>query len=63
MDSQKSEVLYQVTGYSILSRLFMRGQQPNSRGANEFLDQVATSLAEGNACAMSAWWSSALCKP
>lgn len=44
----RSEALYQVTGYSILGRLFMRGQQPNSRGANEFLDQVATSLAEGN---------------
>lgn len=39
-----SRPLYQITGYSILSRLFMRGQEPNERGINEFLDQAATAL-------------------
>ncbi|MCH4216346.1 MAG: DNA alkylation repair protein, partial [Prevotella sp.] len=31
---------YQITGYSLLARLFMKGQEPNSRGINEYLDQT-----------------------
>lgn len=34
------DTLRQLTGYSLLSRLFMKGQEPNERGINEFLDQV-----------------------
>ena len=37
--------LPQTCGYHILSRLFMRGQEPNERGINEFLDQAMTALA------------------
>ena len=32
--------LYQLCGFHVLSRLFMRGQEPNDRGINEFLDQA-----------------------
>ncbi len=39
-----NDPLYQITGYSILSRLFMKGQEPNERGINEFLDQVSVAL-------------------
>lgn len=35
---------FQITGYSLLSRLFLKGQEPNARGINEFLDQVAAAL-------------------
>ncbi|MCI1246512.1 MAG: DNA alkylation repair protein [Prevotella sp.] len=35
---------YQITGFSLLARLFMKGQEPNSRGINEFLDQAAAAL-------------------
>ena len=34
----------QICGFCILSRLFMRGQEPNERGLNEFLDQAVTEL-------------------
>ena len=34
----------QICGFGILSRLFMRGQEPNERGINEFLDQAVTAL-------------------
>jgi len=37
--------LPQTCGYHILSRLFMRGQELNERGINEFLDQAMTALA------------------
>ena len=37
--------LPQICGYHVLSRLFMRGQEPNERGINEFLDQALTALA------------------
>lgn len=36
--------LYQIAAYDILSRLFMQGKEPNERGINEFLDQVAVAL-------------------
>lgn len=40
--------LYQLTAYHLLSRLFLRGQEPNERGINEFLDQVAVALQSDN---------------
>ena len=42
-----SDDLPQICGYHVLSRLFMRGQEPNERGINEFLDQAQTALAIG----------------
>lgn len=41
--------IYEVAAYQILARLFMKGQEPNERGINEFLDQVAVALKDGNA--------------
>ena len=35
---------YQVCAYQILARLFANGQEPNERGINEYLDQVAVAL-------------------
>lgn len=40
--SEKS--LYRLTGYHILSRLFMKGHEPDERGINEFLDQIDAEL-------------------
>ena len=34
----------QISGYHLLSRLFMKGQEPNERGIQEFLDQALTAL-------------------
>ena len=39
---------YQICGYSILSRLFMNGQEPNDRGMDEYLDQAAAGLRGDN---------------
>ena len=36
--------VYQICGYNILGRLFMKGQEPNERGINEFIDQAVTAL-------------------
>ena len=36
--------LYQLCGFHILSRLFMKGQEPNERGINEFIDQAIAAL-------------------
>lgn len=36
--------LYQLTGFHILARLFMNGQQPNERGINEYIDQLQAAL-------------------
>ena len=36
--------LPQICGYHIFSRLFMRCQEPNERGINEFIDQALTAL-------------------
>ncbi|MGI6232064.1 MAG: DNA alkylation repair protein [Prevotella sp.] len=44
-----NDILRQICGYDILARLFMRGQQPNERGMNEFLDQAITALKDENA--------------
>ena len=34
----------QICGYNLLSRLFMKGQEPIERGIQEFLDQALTAL-------------------
>ena len=38
----------QICGYNILSRLFMKGQYPNERSIDEFLDQAHTALQSAN---------------
>ena len=43
----KEEDVYQICGYNILSRLFMKGQEPNERGIHEFIDQAITALQSG----------------
>ena len=40
--------LYQICGYNILSRLFLKGQEPNERGINEFIDQAQAALQGGS---------------
>lgn len=42
------EDLYQICSYNILSRLFMKGQEPNERGINEFIDQAQAALQGGS---------------
>ena len=34
----------QLCGFHVLSRIFGRGQEPNERGINEFIDQAVTAL-------------------
>lgn len=36
--------IYEICAYDILGRLFMKGQEPNERGINEFLDQAVAAL-------------------
>lgn len=43
------EDVYQICAYDILGRLFMKGQEPNERGINEFIDQAVTALKPGSA--------------
>lgn len=40
--------LYEMAGFHLLSRLFAKGQEPNERGINEFLDQAAAVLLGDN---------------
>ena len=40
---------YLVCSYQILARLFAKGQEPNERGINEYLDQVAIALGDEHA--------------
>lgn len=42
MASEKE--LYQLCGFHIISRLFMKKQEPNERGINEFIDQALVAL-------------------
>ena len=44
-----ADSLRQMAGYLVLTRLFSRGQEPNERGINEFLDQVSTALTDEHA--------------
>ena len=39
-----ADALPQITAYTLLGRLFMKGMEPNERGINEFLDQAITAL-------------------
>lgn len=39
----------QICAYDIIGRLFMKGQEPNERGINEFLDQATTALSSNSA--------------
>lgn len=36
--------IYQICAYQLLSRLFMKGHEPNERGINEFIDQATVAL-------------------
>ncbi len=36
--------LYQYCGFLVITRLFMKGQEPNERGINEFVDQALSAL-------------------
>lgn len=36
--------VYQLCGFHVLARLFGRGQEPNERGINEYLDQAIAAL-------------------
>ncbi|MGI6242727.1 MAG: DNA alkylation repair protein [Prevotella sp.] len=40
--------VYQICAYNILSRLFMKKQEPNERGIHEFLDQAITAIQSGS---------------
>ena len=40
--------LYQLCGFHVLSRLFMKGQEPNERGIHEFIDQALAALQDTN---------------
>ena len=42
------KVLYQLCGFNVLSRLFMKGQEPNERGINEYIDQLICVLKSEN---------------
>lgn len=44
----REEDVYQICAYNILSRLFMRGQEPNERGMHEFLDQAIAAMLSGH---------------
>ena len=41
--------LYEISGFQVLSRLFMQGLEPDERGINELMDQALTSLRSENA--------------
>ena len=51
---------YQVCAYQILARLFANGQEPNERGINEYLDQVAIALNDEHAGVRHAAYNSAV---
>lgn len=40
--------IYQLCGFLVITRLFMNGQQPNSRGINEYIDQLQVALQSEN---------------
>lgn len=39
-----NDTVKEICAYDILGRLFMKGQEPNERGINEFIDQAVTAL-------------------
>lgn len=40
--------LYQLCGFHVLTRLFMRGDTPDGRGINEFIDQALVAIQGGS---------------
>ncbi len=44
----KDRPLYQICGFHILTRLFMNGREPDERGINELMDQIASALTDGS---------------
>ena len=44
-----ADALPQITAYTLLGRLFMKGMEPNERGINECLDQAITGLQSSHA--------------
>ena len=44
-----ADALPQITAYTLLGRLFIKGMEPNERGINEFLDQAITALQSSHA--------------
>lgn len=40
--------LYQLCGFHVLSRLFMKGLEPNERGINEYIDQAIICMQDGS---------------
>ncbi len=49
---------YQLCAYQILARLFARGLEPDERGINEYLDQVAVALGDEHAAVRRAAYNS-----
>lgn len=43
-----NDVGLQICAYQLMARLFMKGQEPNERGINEFLDQACVALCSDN---------------
>lgn len=52
--------LYRLTGYQLLARLFMKGNVPDERGINEFLDQVEIALTDNDNAVRHAAYNSVL---
>lgn len=44
----RSEPLYQIAGFSLMARLFARGDEPSEMGINEYIDQVDAALSDDN---------------
>lgn len=44
----RSEPLYQIAGYGLMARLFVRGNELSEMGINEYLDQVEAALSDDN---------------
>lgn len=44
-----TDEMKQICGYHILSRLFMKGNEPNERGIHELIDQIIVVLKDDNA--------------
>ena len=40
--------LYQLCGFHVMTRIFMRRQEPNERGISEYLDQALAALQDGS---------------
>lgn len=58
MASEK--MIYQLCGFHVLSRLFMKGREPDEREINEYIDQLTVALQGDNTVVKKAAMSSAL---